>query len=113
MYFKRKIDKELDDWYSKENRSPALIVGIRQCGKTESVHAFAKRNKLQLIEVNFWNRSELCSDFDNLDVDNIISNISLRFPQYDIKPDNTLLFFDEIQECPRARLSFKSFEKDG
>lgn len=113
MYFKRKIDKELDDWYSKENRSPALIVGIRQCGKTESVHAFAKRNKLQLIEVNFWNRSEFCSDFDNLDVDNIISNISLRFPQYDIKPDNTLLFFDEIQECPRARLSFKSFEKDG
>ena len=67
MYFKRKIDKELDDWYSKENRSPALIVGIRQCGKTESVHAFAKRNKLQLIEVNFWNRSEFCSDFDNQD----------------------------------------------
>ena len=114
MYFKRKVDIYLDEWLKKKNKSPALIVGIRQCGKTESIKAFATRNKLQLIEINFWNDPDFCSDFDGkLDVDNIISNISLRFPNITIKPENSLIFFDEIQECPRARLSFKNFEKDG
>ena len=43
MYFKRKIDAYLDEWLNKEKRSPALIVGIRQCGKTESIQEFACR----------------------------------------------------------------------
>ena len=77
MYFKRKIDVRLDNWLKKENKSPALVVGIRQCGKTETIQEFAKRNNLQLIEFNFWTNPEFCSDFDgNLDVDTIISNIS-------------------------------------
>lgn len=114
MYFKRKVDLFLDNWLKKEDKSPALIVGIRQCGKTESIQAFAKRNKLQLIELNFWSNPEYCSDFSGaLDVDSLISNISLRFPSIDIQPNKTLFFFDEIQECPRARLSFKNFQKDG
>lgn len=114
MYFHRKIDFELDSWLKRTKKSPALIVGIRQCGKTESIREFASRNKLNLIEINFWNNPEYISDFDGkLDVDTLISNISLRFPNSEIKPDNTLLFFDEIQECPRSRLAFKNFENDG
>lgn len=114
MYFKRKIDALLDDWLNKDNKSPALIVGIRQCGKTETIQEFAKRNKLQLIELNFWTNPEFCSDFDGkLDVDTIISNISLRFPDLFIDPKKTLIFFDEIQDCPKARLSFKNFKNDG
>ena len=113
MYFKRKIDALLDDWVNKDNKSPALIVGIRQCGKTETIQEFAKRNKLQLIELNFWTNPEFCSDFDGkLDVDTIISNISLRFPDSFIDPKKTLIFFDEIQDCPKARLSFKNFKND-
>ena len=112
MYFKRKIDVFLDNWLKKENRSPALVVGIRQCGKTETIQEFAKRNNLQLIEFNFWTNPEFCSDFDgNLDVDTIISNISLRFPNLDFKSNNILIFFDEIQDCPKARLSFKNDER--
>ena len=114
MYFKRKIDDFLEEWYRNKDSSPALIVGIRQCGKTESIKELAKRNNLQLVELNFWTNPEYCSDFDGqLDVDTLISNISLRFPKIDIKSENSLIFFDEIQECPKARLSFKNFEKDG
>ena len=114
MYFRRKIDQELDDWLKKENRSPALLVGIRQCGKTEAVREFAKRNHLQLVEMNFWTNKDFCSDFENsLEVDTLISNISLRFPQIDFGSKDTLIFFDEIQDCPRARLSFKNFKNDG
>lgn len=114
MYFVRKIDEHLNEWLNTKNARPALLVGIRQCGKTEAVRELAKRNNLQLIEMNFWTNPEYCSDFSNdLSVDNIISNISLRFPNLDINPDNCLIFFDEIQDCPRARLSFKNFANDG
>ncbi|MBQ3713456.1 MAG: ATP-binding protein [Spirochaetia bacterium] len=113
MYFERKIDRWLIDWKNRKEKSPALIVGIRQCGKTESIEHFA-RNYKKLVKLNFWDNPEYCSDFDGeLDVDTLISNISLRFPSVQITPGDTLIFFDEIQECPRARLSFKNFEKDG
>ena len=49
MYFKRKIDLDLDLWLKQQNKAPKLIVGIRQCGKTESIREFAVRNKLDLI----------------------------------------------------------------
>ena len=113
MYFKRKIDALLDNWLKKDYKTPALVVGIRQCGKTETIKEFAKRNKLKLVELNFWTNPEFCMDFEGqLDVDTIISNISLRFPNVDFKQDKTLIFFDEIQDCPRARLSFKNFKND-
>ncbi len=114
MYLLRKVDKKLDLWLKGNDRLPLLIVGIRQCGKTETIREFALRNKLNLVEINFWNNPDYISDFDGeLSVDNIISNISLRFPNIDIKLKNTLIFFDEIQECPRARLSLKNFYIDG
>lgn len=111
MYFKRKIDSSLDRWLINY-KYPALIVGIRQCGKTESIIEFAKRNKLNMLYINFWTNPEICEDFDSkLDVDTIISNLSLRFPNNKITED-TLIFFDEIQDCPRARLTFKNFAQD-
>ncbi|MBR3202180.1 MAG: ATP-binding protein [Solobacterium sp.] len=114
MYLSRKIDKWLNDWKTKEDKSPALIVGIRQCGKTRSIEHFGKHNYKNVVKVNFWDNPEYCSDFDGkLDVNTLISNLSLRFPAIKIVPGDTLLFFDEIQECPRARLAFKNFELDG
>ena len=114
MYFKRKIDMLLDSWLKGGYETPALVVGIRQCGKTETIQEFAKRNSLQLVELNFWTNPEFCTDFEGpLDVDTIVSNISLRFPNIDFKLPNTLIFFDEIQDCPKARLSFKNFKNDG
>lgn len=114
MYFQRKMDYELDLWLKKNERTPALIVGIRQCGKTETIREFASRNRLDLIEINFWSNPEYCLDFDGkLDVDTIISNISLRFPNKKIDENKSIIFFDEIQDCPRARLSFKNFKNDG
>ncbi len=113
MYFKRKIDFILDDWLKEKNNIPLILIGIRQCGKTESVREFAKRHHFNLIEINFWNNPEYISDFDGkLDVETIISNISLRFPNNNMDSKNTLIFFDEIQECPRARLSLKNFKNE-
>ena len=69
MYFERKIDRWLIDWKNRKEKSPALIVGIRQCGKTESIEHFAGQYK-KLVKLNFWDNPEYCSDFDGeLDVD--------------------------------------------
>lgn len=114
MYFKRKIDAKLDEWLRKKDSSPALVVGVRQCGKTETIREFAKRNGMQLIEINFWTHPEYRSDFEgDLDIATLMSNISLRFPSASFSPNKTLIFFDEIQDCPRARLAFKNFKNDG
>ena len=114
MILNRKIDKWLNDWKAKEDKSPALIVGIRQCGKTKSIEHFGEQNYTNMVKVNFWDNPDYCTDFDGrLDVNTLVSNLSLRFPDIKIIPGETLLFFDEIQECPRARLAFKNFELDG
>ena len=114
MYLKRKIDKWLAEWKTREKKSPALITGIRQCGKTRSIEYFGESNYSNIIKINFWDNPEYCSDFDGrLDVNTLISNLSLRFPEIPIQPRETLIFFGEIQECPRARLAFKNFELDG
>lgn len=54
MYFKRKMDSKLDDWLKDGTKTPILITGIRQCGKTECIKEFARRNNLELININFW-----------------------------------------------------------
>ncbi len=114
MYLRRKIDDFLDNWLKKEDKTPLLLAGIRQCGKTESIREFAKRNNLDLIELNFWNNPEFCSCFEKeLNVDFLINKLSLLFPDHKFNHKNTLIFFDEIQDCPRARLSFKNFKDDG
>lgn len=93
MYLKRKIDDVLDDWITRKDYTPMLLVGIRQCGKTETIREFAKRNNFHLIEINFWNNPNYISDFNGeLDVDSLISNISLRFPNDTFNPENTLIF---------------------
>lgn len=42
MYLKRKIDSYLDEWILKKDKSPLLIVGIRQCGKNIAYWSFQK-----------------------------------------------------------------------
>ena len=114
MYLRRKIDKWLYNWKMTPNKVPALIVGIRQCGKTKSIETFAQNNYENVIEINFWTDKDCANDFDGkLDVNTIISNLSIRFPTKEFVPYKTLIILDEIQDCPRARLAFKEFALDG
>lgn len=113
MYLKRKIDKEISEWKKRENHSPLLIVGMRQCGKTCSIREFAKNNYENPIYINFWNDPSYKDAFDVLNVDEIIKKLSLNFPSLKTNSKNTLIILDEIQDCPKARLSLKNFKEDG
>ncbi len=111
---KRKIDQYLIDWKNDKNHQPLIVKGARQIGKTEAIEHFAKQNYSHIIEINFVFDKQYKSIFDNgFTVDNIIKNISLINPHFQFVPGETLIFFDEIQDCINAATSLKTFNQDG
>ena len=113
-YLRRKIDIELSNWLKTKGHSPALISGIRQCGKSRSIKEFADCNFKYVNKINFWESPDAKSAFEgSLVVDDIIKKLSLQFTDFIFVPNQTILILDEIQDCPRARLALKSFKEDG
>lgn len=111
---KRKIDQKLIEWKENPDRMPLIIQGARQVGKTESIKFFAKNNYKYVVEINFVLQKKYKDIFDDgFEVDKIIENISLKNPNFVIEPYNTLIFFDEIQDCLNCATSLKSFKLDG
>lgn len=111
---RRKIDSFLIDWKNNPNKLPLIIKGARQIGKTESIRYFAKNNYKNIIEINFVLQKQFKVIFDDgFEVDNIIKNISLINPNFEFIPGETLIFFDELQDCINCATSLKSFREDG
>ena len=109
----RKIFDYLDNWKSTPQRKPLLIKGQRQVGKTYAVREFSKKYE-HFVEINFLENPQFSDIFDgSLSVQSIISGMKLYFDPSLFVPGSTLLFFDEIQECPKARTSLKWFAEDG
>lgn len=114
IYLRRKVDSELFRWLKEKDHAPALVSGIRQCGKSRSILEFATNNFKYVNKINFWDTPNAKNVFDDsLVVDEIIKKLSLQFPDFVFIPRETILIFDEIQDCPRARLALKSFKEDG
>ena len=111
---KRKIDKYLIEWKKKSNRLPLIIKGARQIGKTNAIRNFGENNYKTFIEINFALNPEFKTIFDrSFNVDEIVKEITLRRPEIEIIPKETLIFFDEMQECVSTATSLKAFKEDG
>lgn len=111
---KRKIDKFLIDWKNAETSLPLIVKGARQVGKTDAIENFAKNNYKNAIEINFVLQKQYKNIFDDgFEVDTIVKNISLINPSFEFIPNETLIFFDEIQDCINVATSLKSFNIDG
>ena len=111
---KRKIDKYLIEWKQNPQKKPLIVKGARQIGKTESIRNFAKNNYKNVIEINFILQKQYQDIFDDgFEVDRIIKNISLRNPNLEFIPGETLIFFDELQACINCATSLKAFNQDG
>ncbi|MBR1808372.1 MAG: ATP-binding protein [Paludibacteraceae bacterium] len=112
--YKRKIESYLAEWKSTPNHKPIIIKGVRQCGKTSSVRAFAEAHYKHVVYLDFRAHPEYKYFFHpNLDVDEIITRLTATLPQSVIKTHSTCFIFDEIQDCPMARASLKYFFLDG
>jgi predicted AAA+ superfamily ATPase len=111
---KRKIYDDLIRWKAQENKLCLLVKGARQVGKTFIIEQFAHENYKYFTEINFDKSDSNKAIFDgDLDVETLIKQISLRVSGARLVPGETLLFLDEIQNCPRARTALKFLAQDG
>lgn len=111
---KRKIDEFLLQWKNSSDKYPLIVKGARQIGKTASIKNFAEKNYKYIVEINFALQKKFKDIFDDgFEVDAIIKNISLKNPDLKFVAGETLIFFDEIQDCINCATSLKSFKIDG
>ena len=98
----REILEDLKEWKDNPGRKPLLLTGVRQCGKTYIIEEFARENFKSYVRINFEESEKLSSIFDyDFDVRRIVAELEMNC-RTKIVPGETCVFFDEIQECPRA-----------
>lgn len=111
---RRKIYSELLKWKNEPFKEVLVVKGARQVGKSFIIEQFIKENFERHLTIDFVENPDLRHMFDgNLDVDTILTEISVRFPGFSAIPGKTAIFLDGIQMCPEARTALKSFVKDG
>lgn len=108
---KRNAIQVLINWKSSEERKPMVLRGARQVGKTWLMKEFGKNYYASFVYFNFDEEDELKSIFEtNKNPHRIIELLSMIAGEK-ILPGETLIIFDEIQECPEALNTLKYFKE--
>ena len=107
---RRDLEKDLFDWKGSKDRLPLLLRGARQVGKSYIVEEFGKKAFKNIVIVNFEFRPELKQCFTTFDPIEIINKLQLLTGE-NIEAEKTLLFLDEIQECPNAIMALWYFKE--
>ena len=114
MELKRTFYDYLLQWKAEKSRQCLLVNGARQIGKTYIIEKFGRENYESFIEINFALEPECRSIFEGaLTVRSICERLTAIRGNVKIIPGKTLLFLDEIQDCPDARTAFKPLAIDG
>ena len=109
---RRYIMDKLIDWKNRTNRKPLILKGARQVGKTYILKEFGEENYENIAYFNFDHDEALKELFLNTkDPKRILEQLVFATGK-SIKPEKTLIIFDEIQECPDALNSLKYFQED-
>lgn len=110
-YIQRNIDVELLEWKDNPMRKPLLLRGARQVGKSSAVRHFGKEFQF-FAEVNFERHKTVKTFFQgDIDIHLIVQKIAI-YINVPIEEGKTLLFLDEIQECPEAIMALRFFKED-
>lgn len=108
---KRNAMNTLIKWKSDKERKPMILKGARQVGKTWLMKEFGKNYYESFVYFNFDEEDELKSIFEiNKNPQRIIELLSMITGEK-IMPEQTLIIFDEIQECPDALNALKYFKE--
>jgi len=106
---KRQIDNSLIQWMGRKNRKPLLVRGARQVGKTFSISELGKASFKRFVRFDLERQRRIHSIFaDDLDPAKLLPQLEAQSAQR-IVPNETLLFLDEIQACPRAIMALRYF----
>ena len=105
---KRLVEKQIIDWKDSPRRKPLIIRGARQVGKTWLVENVLAKLFDSFVKIDLEKRRDLHVHFaGSLDPRTILSYLELAAGR--ITSGRTLLFFDEIQACPRAIMALRYF----
>ena len=108
---RRNAINELIKWKNDEERKPMVLRGARQVGKTWLMKEFGRTNYDSYVYFNFDEEDELKSIFEaNKNPKRIVELLSMIAGEK-ILPGETLIIFDEVQECPSALNSLKYFKE--
>ena len=108
---KRTAMEKLVAWKSSDERKPMVLKGARQVGKTWLMKEFGKNYYKSFVYFNFDEEDELKSIFEtNKNPQRIIELLSMIAGEK-IYPLDTLIIFDEVQECPEALNALKYFKE--
>ena len=108
----RLLMQDLIAWKNNPDKKPLVMQGVRQCGKTFLIEEFAKQHYTDVAYYRFDKDAKIKTFFEqDLDPKRIIKDLELARGKT-IKPNQTLLVFDEIQKCGKAVTSLKYFYED-
>ena len=113
--FRRKLYERLLEWKRVSNGKTAIMVeGARRVGKSTLVELFAKNEYESYILIDFNEASdEVKALFDNLmNKDYIFLQLQSIYNVI-LKERRSVIVFDEVQTCPKARQAIKYLVKDG
>ena len=112
---RRKIYDQLVKWKQVRDGSTALMIeGARRIGKSYIAEEFARNEYDSYILIDFSKApTRVKGWFDEYleDVDTLLQNIQLHYKKH-LTPRKSLIIFDEVQKCPRARESIKALVAD-
>ena len=107
----RYLLQNLIQWKENPRRMPLIVRGPRQVGKSYLIEEFGKQFFRQHFTLNFELSPHLKNCFNDLDPVQILNQIELTMGISIINEPSTLLFLDEIQECPQAILALRYFKE--
>ncbi len=106
---KRKIYDELLKWKNEDIKTPLMILGARQIGKTYIVKEFCEKEFKQYEYINLLDNKEVISIFkENINIIDKIKKMEIALG-HTIDFENTIIFFDEVQESEEIISSIKYF----
>lgn len=108
----RDVMEKLIGWKSSPNRKPLVLQGARQVGKTWAIQELARTEFEDIAYIDFLTDETMRAVFEgSLDPARLLEAIALQTGADAGDPD-VLVVFDEVQECPRALSSLKTFQQE-
>ncbi len=108
----RYLMEDLASWANSPARKPLLLMGARQVGKTWLLRELGRKSFSSMVHIDFDRNPRAATIFEgDLEPTRIVRDLEAMTAQ-PIHRGETLIVFDEIQQCPRALTSLKYFCED-
>lgn len=109
----RRIGQEIRNFLNSDRKEALMVTGARQVGKTYIIRECAKEIYKNIVEINFVENQQAVKLFANITGSKDILLRLSALTDVPMIPGETLIFFDEVQECPEIVTAIKFLVEDG